>query len=267
MKYDGIVIFSDLDGTLLNDQSELSKENIEAALSFVKQGGIFGVATGRTGWTMTAMFPGLPINTPSIFFNGALIFDIKTKQEIYSAFLPKGLEEILQNVMDRYQDTGMEVNAAGKAYVLRFNDILRLQIAREALPSIGSQWRDIPGNWYKVIVGDRYETLNKIKSEISELKRPDIEVMFSQGEILDIVPKGISKGIALSRLMTANRNNWRKVFAIGDNDNDMELIETADVGIAVANARPCIRTAAKHIIGDNNIPCLPQVLKLVDTYL
>ena len=70
MKYDGIVIFSDLDGTLLDDDRRLSQENYDAVARFVSQGGRFGVATGRMERTTLHNFPGLAINIPSIFLTG-----------------------------------------------------------------------------------------------------------------------------------------------------------------------------------------------------
>lgn len=57
MKYDGIVIYSDLDGTLLDSERNLSKENMDAINSFISQGGRFGVATGRMERTTTVKFP------------------------------------------------------------------------------------------------------------------------------------------------------------------------------------------------------------------
>lgn len=267
MKYDGIVLFSDLDGTLLDDQRQLSKENLEAISNFVKHGGRFGVATGRVEQTIRLRFPELPINTPSIFFNGALVFDTQTHQELYSVYLPEGLEQIFQDILDQYPYSSIEVNAAGKAYVLRYNDIIRSQVAREGLPSVEARWQDIPKNWYKVLIADRHDVLEEIRKELDGLKRVDFKSMFSEKDMVDIIAQDISKGKALSHQKMVNHDNWRLVFAVGDNDNDVDMIQTADVGIAVANARPCIKEAAKYEIAHHNIPCIPQVLKIIDTYI
>ena len=267
MKYDGIVLFSDLDCTLLDDQRQLSNENFEALMDFVKQGGRFGVATGRIERTVFANFPELPINTPSIFFNGALVYDFHTREQIYSFFMPEGLESIFQNVLDHYPNSGVEVNTAGEAFVLRYNDIIRSQIEREGLTSLEAVWHDIPKKWYKVLIADKHDSLEQIKKEIDDLRRTDIKIMFSEKEILDIVAQNVSKGEALLHQKMVNRENWRLVFAVGDNDNDLEMIQEADVGIAVANATPGVKEAAQYEIAHHNIPCIPQVLNIIDTYL
>jgi Cof subfamily protein (haloacid dehalogenase superfamily) len=267
MKYDGIVLFSDLDGTLLNDQRKLSRENFESLSYFVSQGGRFAVATGRMERTTLVNFPELPTNLPSIFFNGALIFDISSRKSIHSVFTPEDLAPMFQNILDRYPSASVEVNTSGKAYVFQMNDIIRIQVAREGLTFVEVPWSEIPMGWYKVLVADEHETLIEVKKEIDVLNRTDINVMFSESELLDIVSKDVSKGAALSYLKKNYRRDWRLVVAVGDNDNDLEMIKEADVGIAVANARDCVKEAAKHEVAHHNTPCIPQVLKIIDSYL
>lgn len=267
MKYDGIVLYSDLDGTLLNDQRKLSKENFEALSYFVSNGGRFGVATGRMERTTLVNFPELPVNLPSIFFNGALIFDLTAREPIHSIFAPDDLAPMFQNILDRYPSASVEVNANGMAYVLHLNDVIRIQTAREGLTAVEIPWSEIPGGWYKILIADANETLIKIKKELDALNRTDINIMFSEAELLDIMAEGVSKGAALRYLKKHIGHDWRMVFAAGDNDNDLDMIKEADVGIAVANARPSVKEAARHEVDHHNIPCMPQILKIIDTYL
>ncbi len=267
MKYDGIVLFSDLDGTLLNDQRQLSRENLEAITEFVSQGGRFGVATGRMERTTLFNFPELPINTPSIFFNGALVFNTQTREQVYKAAMPVGLEYIFEDIKNRYPNCGVEINLAGKAYIVRYNDIIGVQLSREGLSAEEASWPDIPKGWLKVLICDKHGTLEKIKKELEGLKRTDINIMFSEEELLDIMAQNVSKGTALLHQREANKEKWRLVFAVGDNDNDIDMISTADIGIAVANARAGVKEAAKHEIDHHNRPCIPQVLKLIDSYI
>lgn len=267
MKYNGIVLFSDLDGTLLDEQRRLSDENLQAIHYFVREGGRFGVATGRMERTTLINFPELPLNTPSIFFNGALVYDTIKDERVFSVFMPQGLEPVFQDILDRYPTTGVEINVPGKAYILRNNDIIRIQLAREGLMGIEAGWSEVSREWYKVLLLDDHETLKKIKADLEALKRTDIEIMFSETELLDIMAQKVSKGTALKHQMIANKDQWRKVFAVGDNDNDYEMVKAADVGIAVANARNGVKELAKHEIAHHSIPCIPQILSIIDQYL
>lgn len=267
MKYDGIVLFTDLDGTLLDDKRQLSEENLDALRDFAGQGGRFGVATGRMERTTLYNFPDLPVNTPSIFFNGALVYDLQAGKQVYGITMPVGLEAVFQDILDRYPSSLVEINAAGKAFIPRYNDIIRTQLKREGLIGVEAGWDDIPGGWFKVLVADGHERLEKVKAELDGLDRTDINIMFSEEELLDIMARDVSKGAALLRLKKANSVTWRTVFAVGDNDNDLDMIQAADVGICVANGTPSVRDAARYEVADHNIPCVPQVLKIIDQYL
>ncbi len=130
-----------------------------------------------------------------------------------------------------------------------------------------ARWGEIPGNWYKVLVAEERETLKLIRNDLDGLKRTDIQVVFSEKDLLDILSSDASKGRALLHQKNANRDQWRLVFAIGDNDNDREMILASDVGIAVANATRGVKEAARYEIAHHNTPCIPQVLEIIDRYL
>lgn len=267
MKYDGIVIFSDLDGTLLDDGRKLHKDNLDAISRFVSQGGKFAVATGRMEKTTVLNFPQLPINAPSIFFNGALVYDINTEEVLFSSYLPDDLEPMLKDVFSRYPTSGLEINVRGKAYAFNINDIVRAQVKREGVEVVESTWSDIPKNWLKVLFADKHEVLEDIKTELYKYGRKDINIMFSEKELLDIVSADVSKGAALKRLREIHKNEWKLVVALGDNDNDYEMMEQADLAIAVSNALPEVKSVSDHIICHHNIPCMPQVMEILDSHL
>ncbi|MEE1329409.1 MAG: HAD hydrolase family protein, partial [Oscillospiraceae bacterium] len=71
MKYDKIALFTDLDGTLLNGRRQVSDENLQALARFTAEGGLFGISTGRAPSNALDVLPPLPINTWSVFLNGA----------------------------------------------------------------------------------------------------------------------------------------------------------------------------------------------------
>ncbi len=267
MKYNGIALFADLDGTLLDDNRQLSDENLAAVKYFVDNGGSFAVATGRMERSTLINFPDLTINTPSIFYNGALIFDTQRREQLHHIYMPEGLEPVFQYILDNFPSCGVEVNAKGEAYVIRYNDIINFQLKREGFKGIKSSWNDVPRGWFKLLIADKRPRLIEIKEYLINLKRTDISVTFSEEELVDVMASNVSKGAALERLMQANADKWRTVFAIGDNDNDLDMIRTADVGIAVDNASEKVKEAAKYIVEHHNIPCIPQVLNLIEEYL
>ena len=74
--FDGYYLYCDLDGTLFDDDKRVSLENRQAIERFVKEGGKFGVATGRAPSIIGTIERDLPVNAPCILLNGAGLYDL-----------------------------------------------------------------------------------------------------------------------------------------------------------------------------------------------
>lgn len=74
-KFDGIVLLSDMDGTLLDDQKQISEENQRAIDRFEREGGCFCIATGRPPMTTVDFEELLPADAPRVYLNGAFVRD------------------------------------------------------------------------------------------------------------------------------------------------------------------------------------------------
>ena len=79
-KFDGWLLASDMDGTLLSPDGSISEGNRQAITAFVAQGGRFTVATGRMPASILERIHGLPVNCPMIVLNGAGLYDLAEKQ-------------------------------------------------------------------------------------------------------------------------------------------------------------------------------------------
>ena len=79
-------LFTDIDGTLLNSQKEISQENIDSIHKLVEQGGHFSVATGRCAEITFPFVDNLPINAPAILFNGAAVYDIPNRTFLHKEY-------------------------------------------------------------------------------------------------------------------------------------------------------------------------------------
>ena len=65
-RFDGVMILSDMDGTLLGTDHQLGEANVQAARYFMEQGGRFSVATGRVKRAMEFFMPRLQLNAPAV---------------------------------------------------------------------------------------------------------------------------------------------------------------------------------------------------------
>ena len=85
---------SDMDGTLLNSNKELTEFTKNALNSFIDKGGLISVATARTAGTVVGMLKDVNINCPVVLMNGAMIYDIKNEKYVHYEVIEK--EEALK---------------------------------------------------------------------------------------------------------------------------------------------------------------------------
>ena len=80
--YDGIYLLADMDGTLLNDEKAIPEINMRALKKFTSEGGMFGMATGRSPHNLSFFADALPLTAPSILDNGGALYDVKNREYI-----------------------------------------------------------------------------------------------------------------------------------------------------------------------------------------
>jgi HAD superfamily hydrolase (TIGR01484 family) len=131
-KYKGYLIVSDLDGTLINSKQEISKLNSNAIASFVEEGGLFAVATGRTELNVQPYIKHLKINCPSILYNGAVIYDTNKDSFIKSIYLDKSLLiEPLKEILKKYKNLCMQIFTPGKMFIVSGEDSIDPIVLKE----------------------------------------------------------------------------------------------------------------------------------------
>ena len=96
-KFEGILICTDLDGTLLRDDKSISKENLEAIEYFKAEGGYFTFVTGRLPYFVQNIYNTVNPNVPFGCSNGGAIYDHREKKYIYSKELSKEAENKAEN--------------------------------------------------------------------------------------------------------------------------------------------------------------------------
>ncbi|MBZ4664506.1 MAG: HAD-superfamily hydrolase, subfamily [Caloramator sp.] len=257
MDFKGILVVSDLDGTLMDSNKNISKKNIETLRYFVDKGGLFTVATGRTELNIRPFIKDLPINCPAILYNGAAIYDFKNEKFIKYACLDNSiLAYIIRDILYEYSEICVQIFTVGKMYIVSGTSYIDPYVINEKQPYELANVLDIvQENWLKVIFNGQNEMLKSILKKIEGIiPKNKLNCMFSTDRYLEILPFGVSKGSALKELIKLMEINQNKVVAIGDYCNDIEMIKVAFLGVATENAHKDLKKAAKCITvsNDNN---------------
>lgn len=251
----------DMDGTLLNDNKEVSDKNKQGIKRLLENDIEVAVTTGRpfinAGYFADLIGQDLPI----IASNGAYIYE-KGKGVICNRPLSKGnvinIIKILKDNGYSPQFHGAEDIYAEKleysaSLISKLNQIIpeknRMKI--NIVNSFDSILDNYNGQFLKcILLDDKQENILKIKKEIKKLK--GIEVVSSSILNLEIMEEGTSKGEAVESLAEYLGIEINQVAVIGDNENDLSMIKRAGLGIAMGNATDEVKKEAKHVTTSNN---------------
>lgn len=261
--YEHYLILSDMDGTLIGSNFQISQKNFNAIRYFIEHGGIFGLATGRSKYSIRPYIGGLKINGPCILYNGALVYDFEKDRDIKAEFLEKHmLDEYVDYCLKNFENMTVEIFTPEMMYIVSSGKNIDPSIEREKKVFRYSTLAEVSEmEWYKVLLFDTEKNLLKAQAALKAFKLDDrIENMFSLDFYLELQKKNLSKGLALEGLKKLSCFSQKTIIAVGDYDNDIEMIKSADVGIAVKNARACVKQVADIITVSNDEDVMQDII-------
>lgn len=243
-KYTGTLIISDLDGTLIPRGGVISQENRQAVEDFVAGGGRFAIATGRTPEAAAGYVEGLPINAPSVFFNGAMLYDWQDKKVIKTLPLTAGDAQNLwpafaRRALQTFPEACLEVYTADNCHIItpEANDDPRLphEYYRYVHTDLAELIDTARTPWLKFFACDKHEHLEKYVALAEEMGVAGLaNGFYSEDNYYEFVAQNVSKGTMTA--VIRQQLPGIKIIACGDYLNDNEMLAEADIGIAPANA-------------------------------
>ncbi len=250
-----VILFSDMDGTLLNSQKLINDIDRKAIEKFTSLGGKFTVATGRTIQTFARSQRILNLQMPVIMYNGAMIYDYSAKKILYSQSLPEISRDMIKKVMNfMYYDCGGEVLRADGTYVFSNNEYEQLHTNLCGIEPEYMEIDEIPDDeWLKVLFALAPERLSLLEDKIKRVGYYEyVDFVRSADIFLEMLPKGISKGSALNEYRKLDGMADFTFVAIGDFDNDIEMIANADIGVCPANAEESVKKISDIVLDSTN---------------
>jgi Cof subfamily protein (haloacid dehalogenase superfamily) len=260
-KFTGIILVSDFDGTFFSGITEGYKRNLTEIERFKNDGGLFAFATGRDYYSLLELEPnaGKVANAPIITANGSRLYDTNKKEYIFNHTLNMKLfSEFLEIISKKYPDIGIRFSCESGIVVNASNDIIKQDFSDLFLPNSPISLREIPfqkltdsgENVYKCVIGHVPEIVDDVRKIGESLENINREFLFTKSypRGLEVVNSNASKGsmaLKLKEYLNKKDNIEYKLFAIGDYDNDLDMINHADYGAAPANALEHVKKAAK----------------------
>lgn len=265
-KFEGILICTDLDGTLLREDKTISKENREAIEYFKAEGGYFTFITGRVPCISGSVVEKVRPNVPYGCTNGGGVFDPVRGEYIYMKTVPQTVKEIVEAVEKQFPEVGFQYDTADTIYFCRENDTMADFRANTGIEHICRDYRTITEPIAKIIFGTKDDAVMErlIRFINNHPRVAEMNGIRSEHDLYDIVPKGADKGLALTELAKHLKVDIQRTIAVGDYLNDIPMIEKAGVGIAVKNALPEVKAVADYVTVSNEEHAIAKIISHIE---
>ena len=232
MDFSSIYLFSDIDGTLGVAGQGIPARNYEAIRRFVRQGGHFGLCTGRWVTDILHFVKGLPINSLSLINNGAAVYDFARRRCLRSITLPEEALRYAGEIAaldDRVQVIGVVESGyydltperSGRA-----REVIRQRMPAESL-------RDFKGPYLKFLFLPPADRGQEILDRAGRMGHQGVYYTWS-GSTFEMIPSGVSNGTGLLSLCANEGIPVSRTVFIGDNYNDKEMFMSAGLSACVA---------------------------------
>lgn len=261
-KFDGILICTDLDGTLLRNDGTISEENLKAIEYFKKEGGKFTFITGRMPFFVSHIYDKVKPNAPFGCVNGGGLYDFEKQEYIWKSVMPDGVVELIKCIDEKFPDTGIQVNTFYKTYFCKENETMQHFRKTTKLQNFVCHYFDVDEPIAKIIFGnEKDEEILQIKETLeSHPLAYNFDFIRSERTLFEILPKGIGKGTSIKKLVELLSIDSDKTIAIGDYNNDISMFIAAKIGIAVSNACKDALDIADYITVSNEEHAIAKVI-------
>ncbi len=260
-KFEGILLATDLDGTLLRADKSISEENKRAVEYFKSEGGRFTFITGRTPIALQALCKLLQPNAPIGCMNGAGIYDYDKDKLIWSVTLSDSVKEIVRDIDTAFPNTGIELITEKEIIFYKQNDFTLKHTRDEKLPVIVKHYNDVTDPIVKILFADRAENLDELSHAVLAHPRiSEFSPIRSDHIYYEIIPLGISKATVIRKLPELIGESFSRIIAVGDNDNDAEMLRAADIGYAVSNASAAAKASADIVTVSNEENAIARII-------
>ncbi len=260
-KISDIMIVTDIDGSLLRAKTGVSPENREAIERFVAEGGDFTVSTGRVIEAAANLVGTLPISVPSMHINGGYFYDWKRKVIVDPTYIAPESHQIAKKFVEHFDNIDCYFAKEHAVNLMTKGEVLPLYTADRTFYPFDGGFEDIPNDIYKFIIVSHPENMEAVRAFSETVKIPEIKFIQSSPFFLEMVPSSVSKGKALHKLAEMSGKPIENIAAVGDFENDIEMIREAGIGCAVANAQPAVKAAADMQLVSCEEHAIAQLIK------
>jgi Cof subfamily protein (haloacid dehalogenase superfamily) len=243
------LLVCDLDGTLLDRPPDLDPALVAGLRRAMERGLIVSIATGRMPPGVDRYRDELGVTAPMIFYNGALVRDHEAGRDLMALTLPRG---ILWQAYDVFAHAPVDplFYRDDRLYCLAESFPVRAYSEQQAVPL---EVIDAPGDFLRLggfvkslLIGHP-QSLPTVRVDVEAVVGDAARLVMTRRDYLEMIPTAASKGAALRFLASHLGVDLEQTVAVGDQENDLEMIRAAGLGVAMPLAPEMVRGAAGRV--------------------
>ncbi|MGI6177734.1 MAG: HAD family hydrolase [Eubacterium sp.] len=241
------LIATDLDNTLFDSNGQIPEESVRLLKLAASRGTAAAVASGRCFPSARLAAATVGAATPVICYNGAQIRRADGGT-LFTSCVPAA---VVSGIVDFCRERGLYLQMYDNDEIV----VEKLDRSRHDDPDLdNTTYREVgdfrrmkPFKTPKILIAAATETVPALQAELEE--RYNGKAYFAQSEsyLIEIMAAGVDKGSALRELMRILSLKKEEVMALGDNTNDIPMLEAAGLSVAVANAVPSLKSVADYV--------------------
>lgn len=262
------IVFSDIDGTVLNSKHELLTSTIEAVQKLALKNIPFVLVSARMPKAMKLILDEMKVKMPMISYGGALVLDEQNKILYDNKINKIDTEAIISEiellwpddvVINYYSDDNWFVKDENNKAVKREENITNVKASQADFKELIN--KNILPN--KILCMTKANISSKIEAVLQE-KFPQLNIVRSSDILIEIMNKDVSKANGIEVLLHHLKMTPAQAIAFGDNYNDLTMLNFVGRGVVMQNAPEEIRKEAKYITKSNNEDGIYEYLKQIN---
>jgi hypothetical protein len=247
------LVLSDVDGTLVTPDKDLTDEAVAAVKELGGRGILFAITSSRPPRGLSMLTDPLDISTPLGGFNGGLIVDPLLKP-LHQLTIKA---ELVGPIIDALSTNGLSVwvYQGDEWFVLDLDapHVERESRAVQFHPTQVESFNTLRTDIVKIVgVSDDPELIAKAAQAINAHYAKDVSATSSQSYYLDITNWRANKGAVVDYLSDHLSIDRKSIVTIGDGANDVAMFERSGISIAMGNATDEVKARATHVTRAND---------------
>ena len=276
--FSDILLTVDHDRTLTGPDSKIPERNLEAIRYFTENGGAFTLNTGRSTTTMRDLFDIIPVNAPFLLYNGSATWEKGVLTPLKTIDAP--LWEVLDTVQAAFPEMNWEIQAVDNHYLVdpreEFIGLYEKMHWGWAPAQRGADYGPFIkfaayGPVRNVAYSDMFDCSEADEARFQEMMAfinthwgDKVDQFRAAPRILDVQPKGVSKGIAARTLQA--KLGKKILVCVGDAHNDLSMLDAADYAFCpadgvVADRYENVCKCASGAVADVIYEKIPEILR------